>query len=241
MNLIHFESWADVLAYARAGQTLFYQAPLDRRPMRFVPADPRRPTPFTYEVRARTIRMWPSGSVGRGRARTSDPFTADAGHLARFSHPIENGQMHERRTRGRHEGQDAAEFREWLEKIVILVGGEAEGSIDVDDDDSVFVGIVVNVTGYGPHVGAIYAMQNRFHGNLDTPLQEAHEILEQWEMDHNPDYFAELEREHGDEASSVFTETFDGRVWELSASDFAAAIKGTDAEKYIDVHSSRED
>ena len=137
---------------------------------------------------------------------------------------------------------DAKHFREWLEKGVILVGGEADGSIDVDDDRSdVYVSIVVNVTGYGPHVGAIYAMQNRFHGNADEPLQEAYQILEDWELDHNPDYFAELEKEHGEDASDVFTETFDGQSWHLTAAEFADAIEGTDAEKYIDTHSSEED
>jgi len=30
-NLIRFETWEDVLAYARTGQPLWYQAPLDRR------------------------------------------------------------------------------------------------------------------------------------------------------------------------------------------------------------------
>jgi hypothetical protein len=136
---------------------------------------------------------------------------------------------------------NSAEFRKWLEEGVILVGGEAEGSIDVDDETPVFVSIVVNVTGYGPHIGAIYAMQNPYHGGEDTALQNAFEILEDWEMDHNPDYFKELEAEHGDEALDVFTETFEGRSWELSPEDFAAAIEGTEAAKYIETHSSEEE
>jgi len=137
--------------------------------------------------------------------------------------------------------KDVAHFREILEKGVILVGGEAEGSIDVDDDDPVFVSIVVNVTGYGPNTGAIYAMQNRFHGNADEPLQAAYEILEEWEREHNPDYYEELEDEYGDEASAVFTETFDGWSWKLPAKDFADAIEGTDATKYIDTHSEEDE
>jgi hypothetical protein len=129
--------------------------------------------------------------------------------------------------------KDLENFKGTLEKGVILVGGEVvdNNSIDIDDDTPVSVAIVVNVTGYGPHIGVICAVQ----GHVDEALQEAYEILEEWEMDHNPDYFKELEKEHGDEASSVFTETFDGIMWELPAEDFVAAIKGTAAEKYIDV------
>ena len=137
--------------------------------------------------------------------------------------------------------KDAESFREFLEKGVILVDGEAEGSIDIDDDDPVFVSIVVNVTGYGPNTGAIYAMQNRFHGNSDEPLQAAYEILEEWEREHNPDYYEKLENEYGEDASDVATETFDGMSWELSAKDFVDAIEGTEATKYIDTHSSQEE
>jgi len=134
---------------------------------------------------------------------------------------------------------DPKRFREYLEKGVMLVGGEVvdNNSIDVEDDTPVSVALVVNVTGYGPHVGAIAAVQ----GHIDEALQAAHEILEDWEMDHNPDYFAELEKEHGDDALGVFTETFDGVMWELPVEDFLEAIKGTDAEKYIDVIEYEED
>ncbi len=130
--------------------------------------------------------------------------------------------------------KDLENFKETLEKGVILVGGEAvdNNSIDPEDDTPVAVAIVVNVTGYGPHIGAICAVQ----GHIDEALQEGYQILEEWEMDHNPDYFKELEAEYGEErASEVFTETFDGIMWELPAEDFIAAIKGTPAEKLIDV------
>lgn len=86
-NLIPFESWADVLTYARTGQPLYYQAPMDHQATRLRPG---AKTIFGFEVRAKTIRIWPSGSLGRGRSRTSDPFNADKGHLSRFSHPLEN-------------------------------------------------------------------------------------------------------------------------------------------------------
>jgi len=86
-NLIPFQSWADVLTYARTGQPLYYQAPMDHQATRLRPG---AKTIFGFEVRAKTIRIWPSGSLGRGRQRTSDPFNADKGHLSRFSHPLEN-------------------------------------------------------------------------------------------------------------------------------------------------------
>lgn len=81
-----FTSWPEVLAYAKTGGPLYYQAPMDRSPARFLPG---KGEVFGYVAGARTIKMWPPGSVGRGSRRTSDPFSADAGHLDRFSRPIE--------------------------------------------------------------------------------------------------------------------------------------------------------
>lgn len=80
-----FATWAEVMAHARAGKPLYYRAPLDVRAMRFTQHAPGGHVLCTYIARARTIRMWPPGSTGRGRYRTSDPFTADASHLSRFS------------------------------------------------------------------------------------------------------------------------------------------------------------
>lgn len=90
MNLQPFATWPEVLAYARTGQPLYYQAPLDVQPSRLhaVTAE-RGPAPFGYLARPRSIRIWPPGSFGRGKQRTADPFTADAGHLSRFSRPVE--------------------------------------------------------------------------------------------------------------------------------------------------------
>jgi hypothetical protein len=82
--MTRFADWAAVLAAAARGERLYYQAPLDVRPTLVRPANGER-TPYTYEARARTLRIYPPGCVGRGRLRTSDPFTADAGHLDRFT------------------------------------------------------------------------------------------------------------------------------------------------------------
>lgn len=121
---------------------------------------------------------------------------------------------------------DANHFVGHLKNNVILVAGEAE-SIDLDDEDPIFVAIVVNVTGYGPHPGAIYAEQNRFHANGDSALEEAHEILEEWEREHYPAE-SEEDEEHR-------TETFDGLVWKLTPQEFEDAIRGTPAVKFLDL------
>ncbi len=68
-----FASWRDVLAYAATGAALYYHAPLDVAPVR-----------VRYEARPRTIRIFPPGRTGRGKARTSDSFSADVSHLDRF-------------------------------------------------------------------------------------------------------------------------------------------------------------
>jgi hypothetical protein len=72
-----FDSMADVLVYAAAGGQLYYKAPMNVSPQR-----------IEYKAKARSIRVFPPGSTGRGRMRTSDPFTADKGHLDRFLRPV---------------------------------------------------------------------------------------------------------------------------------------------------------
>lgn len=74
------------MAYAKAGRPLYYQAPMDQRATRFLPGSKQT---FAYAAQGRTIRLWPGGSIGRGKSRTHDPFNADSKHLDRFSHPAE--------------------------------------------------------------------------------------------------------------------------------------------------------
>lgn len=229
MNLVHFESWADVLAYAREGHPLYYKAPMDRNATRFIPSDGER-APYTYVVQARTLKMYPPGSVGRGRQRTSDPFTADSGHLDRFSHAAEEETVGEEAEEPTLMSEGPTkDFEKFLDEAVILVAGEASSVIDPYAEE-VHVAIVFNVTGYGPHVGAIYADQNRFHAGSDEALQGAHELLEEWEEEHYPDADAEHR-----------TETFDGRTWTLPAREFADAIYGRKAEEFIDVEGDDEE
>lgn len=86
MNLAGFNTWHDVLAWARAGKPLYYHAPLNVSPVRLWPGVPVRGSAF-YTVRPRTIRITPADAHGRGKERMADPFTADAKHLDRFRRP----------------------------------------------------------------------------------------------------------------------------------------------------------
>lgn len=63
-----FSRWADVLDAARRGDTLWYQAPLDYRP-----------------VSIRVVRVFKNGKIRIDpMSRDADSFTADAHHLDRF-------------------------------------------------------------------------------------------------------------------------------------------------------------
>lgn len=137
-----------------------------------------------------------------------------------------DGTMQERKVRTMPKKQDAEEFKKILDKGVILVAGDGD-VIDLEDSEQVRVAIMFDVNGFGPHVGAIYAMQR---GHVDEALQAADELLEEWTLDHYPD----VDPEH-------FTETFDGRAWTLSVEDFADAIEGTAAEKFIEVSEEEEE
>lgn len=135
--------------------------------------------------------------------------------------------------------RDAKHFRQWLDEGVHLVGGETDGYVDVGKRaEPVHVAIVVDVTSYGPHQGAIYAQNG---GHIDHALQEAYDVLKTWKMEHYPEYYKELEKEHGDDADGVFTETFDALIWQLDPREFAKALKGSKAAKYIDTEDRTED
>ncbi len=85
-------------AYARTGGPLYYQAPLDYRPTRldscidfleFYEHQFVRCPPYTYRVRAQTIRIFPPGSnLQKNDPYRADPFTADVHHLPRFRRPV---------------------------------------------------------------------------------------------------------------------------------------------------------
>ncbi len=117
--------------------------------------------------------------------------------------------------------RDTKNFKDFLDKGVHLVAGDGD-VIDLDDKEPVRVAIAFNVTGYGPHVGAIYAMQR---GHVDKASEVAFEILQEWELDKYPE---QANNEH-------HTETFDGRSWTLTPDEFEEATEGTNVDKFIDV------
>lgn len=123
--------------------------------------------------------------------------------------------------------KDPKHFKEILDKGVILVAGDGD-VIDLDDPEPVRVAVMFDVNGFGPHVGAIYAMQR---GHVDEALQAADELLEEWTLEKYPE---SADNEH-------FTETFDGFSWMLSPEDFADAIEGTSVTKFIETTEEEEE
>jgi len=79
-----FASWSDVIRAARAGQTLYYRAPLDITAVPFRPRLTAYPSENVYVIYGRRLRLYPPGCIGRGKQRMTDPFMADACHLNRF-------------------------------------------------------------------------------------------------------------------------------------------------------------
>jgi hypothetical protein len=158
--------------------------------------------------------------------------------------------------RKRQLGPRAEAFREALEKSAVLVAGDGDTINVAEDAGRVHVALAYEVSGYGPHLAAIYAMQNPYHGSRDAALQSAVEILEeeirerreegreetrkrkQEERAQRPqlEMFEEEEEEDEDEDEAEDFENINGDAWALSAHEFGEAIRGTDAEKFIDVY-----
>lgn len=67
-DFLHFERWADVLAAARDGVHLWYQAPLDSRPRSIA-----------------VVKVFKNGSIRIDPlSNQADKFTATSSHLDRF-------------------------------------------------------------------------------------------------------------------------------------------------------------
>lgn len=73
MELRQFACWADVLAHVSGGKAVYYQGPLDHRPV-----GPFRLKNHTLEVRDNTLRFVPWSAM------ETDPFIADDAHLSRI-------------------------------------------------------------------------------------------------------------------------------------------------------------
>lgn len=128
----------------------------------------------------------------------------------------------------------------------------ADGDVDECSDAPVHVAIVVDVQGFGPHYGSLYADQNRYHASADSALEAAYEMHENWMRDTFADQLRELEAErlkvHVDEyldthrgatreeaveavqddayteADEWFRENMNAVTWEMSAREFIDAI-----------------
>lgn len=120
--------------------------------------------------------------------------------------------------------KEALNFWRFLSKATIPVAGD--GIVEMSDESPVYVAIVVDVTGYGPNVGAIFAEQNRYHGSKNGALEGAYELLEDWTREHEDEKDRlEREREWGDRADEIMTETFNGRAWKIPAREFARVLR----------------
>lgn len=140
---------------------------------------------------------------------------------------------------------DAEALADMLKKGVVLVGGEAQSDIDLDDDTPVFVALVMDVSGYGPHTASIYALQNQYHARTaDSALQPAYEIHEEWMREHYEDHLKELyedarkdglsEEDAWQRADEWFMESVDGSGYKLTPMEAFEVIRHDKrASKYI--------
>jgi len=129
------------------------------------------------------------------------------------------------------------DFEQTLDGAVILDG---EGTIDLNDPDKVFIGIIWDDSGFTP--GAAISVQQGY-GSEDEMLEIAFEILEKHEIKYhdlkrkNGDgYIEELMKEWGDRWNEILTEGWDGAAWTLPAQEAADIIsKDKYAAKYIEI------
>jgi hypothetical protein len=125
---------------------------------------------------------------------------------------------------------DPEQFERYLAAVVMLDG---EGSITLspDKDPPVRIAIIHDGSGYSP--GAAICVSD-WEGE-DAVLEAAHEILTEHEMKDTA-HVKELQEEWGEEWHEILTESFDGMVFTLPASEAARIIeKDRFAKEYITI------
>lgn len=73
-ELVKFDTWQEVLEHVRAQKPVWYQAPLDRTPMRL---SYKVPEHYGVRIQGNAVRIQPPKYA-------ADPFRADDRHLDRF-------------------------------------------------------------------------------------------------------------------------------------------------------------
>jgi len=161
--------------------------------------------------------------LGGGKMKSIDEMLASFKSLARKI----PSKLREAEAIGRKDG-----LIDYL-KSVVVIGGE--GSIDLNNNKTlVQIAVVHDGSGYTPGA-AIAVDQNRYHDLENDLLETCFEILKEEAMK-DAAYIKELQKDYGDRWEEVLTETYDGKVWNLSVSDAVEAIKTNKyASKYIEI------
>jgi hypothetical protein len=161
----------------------------------------------------------------------------------------------------RYEAQSAEDFARDLNKAFIIV--QADGSVDECSDDPVYVAIMYDESGYGPHTASLCVEQawRGDSGGADTALQCADEMHEEWLREHYSDHLEELMEERlaehvkdyldanpgasneeaidavqeaaYQEAEEWFRETTNGFFYKMSAGEFVAVLDSS-TSRYVE-------
>lgn len=127
--------------------------------------------------------------------------------------------------------EEALGLNRYLDGVVIVDG---EGTIDLNDTDPVFVGIVHDGSGFTP-AAAIFVDQNRHHASHDSAIQGAFEIMEAKALE-DEEIVAEHQEEWGDRWQEILTESFDGKAFQVTPEDAVRLIdRDGKAAEFIDI------
>lgn len=134
--------------------------------------------------------------------------------------------------------EEGQELAGWLRSSVVL---EGDGTIDLDDDDPVYVAVIHDGSGFNP-AAMIAVGQNRYH-NLESDLLEtAFDMMRERDLK-NEVHVKELQEEWGEERwEEILTEAYDGKVWKIQDPFEAARAILTDkrASQVIDIEGGKE-
>jgi len=121
---------------------------------------------------------------------------------------------------------------DFLSNVVVVSGG---GQMDLDDDDPVYVGVMVDHRS-GDRPKAALMISQLGHETRNSILNRADDLLRAWYLEHNHEFVRSTQEVEGEEYDSGW----EGHVWHMSAPAVNEALDRVDDASFDQVAVERE-
>lgn len=120
----------------------------------------------------------------------------------------------------------------FLDGVVLVAGG---GQFDLDDEDPVYVGVIVD-NNSGDRPKASIAISQLGHETRNSILNRADDLLRAWYLEHNHEFIKSIQESTGEE----YDAGWEGYAWHLSAPALNEALDRVDGASFDHVQIERD-